>query len=163
LELKRDKVLCTNHEAPCLRIHLVIVGEYQEGKTQLSTDVIIVTEGKTQLSTDVVIVTEGKTQLSTDVVIVTEGKTQLSTDVVIVTEELNSKIHLRSALFWDITRRRVVIVYRRFGTTCRSHLHGSRVRVDTFTDKKNMTQTVRNNTVCEWFTFLQEGKILLNC
>jgi hypothetical protein len=28
---------------------------------------------------------------------------------------------MRSALFWDITRRRVVIVYRRFGTTCRSH------------------------------------------
>jgi hypothetical protein len=27
-----------------------------------------------------------------------------------------------SALFWDITRRRVVIVYRRFGTTYRSHL-----------------------------------------
>jgi hypothetical protein len=24
---------------------------------------------------------------------------------------------IRSALFWDITRRRVVIVYRRFGTT----------------------------------------------
>jgi hypothetical protein len=34
---------------------------------------------------------------------------------------------LRSALFWDITRRRVLIVHRRFGT-CRSHLHGSRVR-----------------------------------
>jgi hypothetical protein len=35
----------------------------------------------------------------------------------------------RSALFWDITRRRVVTVHRRFGTTYRSHLHGSRVRV----------------------------------
>jgi hypothetical protein len=34
-----------------------------------------------------------------------------------------------SALFWDITRRRVVIVYRRFGKTYRSHLHGSRVRL----------------------------------
>ena len=33
-----------------------------------------------------------------------------------------------SALFWDIMRRRVLIVYRRFGT-CRSRLHGSRVRV----------------------------------
>jgi hypothetical protein len=32
-----------------------------------------------------------------------------------------------SALFWDITRRRVVIVNRRFGTKCRSHIHGSRV------------------------------------
>jgi hypothetical protein len=34
---------------------------------------------------------------------------------------------IRSALFWDITRRRVVIVYRRFGTTYRSHFQGSRV------------------------------------
>ena len=33
---------------------------------------------------------------------------------------------LRSALFWDITKRRVVILYRRFGTTYRSHLQGSR-------------------------------------
>jgi hypothetical protein len=31
-------------------------------------------------------------------------------------------MNLRSAPFWDITRRRVAIVYRRFGTTCRSHL-----------------------------------------
>jgi hypothetical protein len=29
---------------------------------------------------------------------------------------------LRSALFWDITRRRVVIVYRRFRTTYLFHL-----------------------------------------
>ena len=36
---------------------------------------------------------------------------------------------MRSALFWDITRCRVVIVYRRFGKTYRSHLHGSWVRV----------------------------------
>jgi hypothetical protein len=36
---------------------------------------------------------------------------------------------MRSALFWGITRCCVVIVYRRFGTTYRSHLHGSRVRV----------------------------------
>jgi hypothetical protein len=35
---------------------------------------------------------------------------------------------LRSALFWDIKRRRVVIIYRRFGTTYRSHLQGSRVQ-----------------------------------
>jgi hypothetical protein len=33
---------------------------------------------------------------------------------------------MKSALFWDVMRRRVVIVYRRFWT-CRSHLHGSRV------------------------------------
>ena len=35
---------------------------------------------------------------------------------------------IRSVLFWDITQRHVVIVYRRFGTTYLSHLHGSRVR-----------------------------------
>ena len=33
--------------------------------------------------------------------------------------------HTRSALLWDITRRMVVIRYRRFGTTYRSHLPGS--------------------------------------
>jgi len=30
--------------------------------------------------------------------------------------------NLRSALLWDITKSRGVILYRRFGTTCRSHL-----------------------------------------
>jgi hypothetical protein len=39
-------------------------------------------------------------------------------------------LFVRSALFWDITRRRVVMVYRPFGATYRSHLHGSRVRED---------------------------------
>jgi hypothetical protein len=29
-----------------------------------------------------------------------------------------------SALYWDITQRRVVIPYRRFGTTYRSYLQG---------------------------------------
>jgi hypothetical protein len=33
---------------------------------------------------------------------------------------------MRSALFWSITQRRMVILYRRFGTTCRSHLQRSR-------------------------------------
>jgi hypothetical protein len=36
------------------------------------------------------------------------------------------RIVVRSALFWDITQRRVVILYRRFGTTFRSHLQGWR-------------------------------------
>jgi hypothetical protein len=34
---------------------------------------------------------------------------------------------MRSVLFWDITRRRVVTVYRRFGTTYRFLLQKSRV------------------------------------
>jgi hypothetical protein len=33
---------------------------------------------------------------------------------------------MRSAFFWDITQRRVVLLYRRFGTTYRFHLQGSR-------------------------------------
>jgi hypothetical protein len=37
---------------------------------------------------------------------------------------------MRSKLFWDITLLRVVIVYRRFGTPYRSHIHGSRVFSD---------------------------------
>jgi hypothetical protein len=37
---------------------------------------------------------------------------------------------MRSALYWDITRRRVVIVYRRFETTYRYHLQGSRADTD---------------------------------
>jgi hypothetical protein len=32
---------------------------------------------------------------------------------------------VRSSLFWDVTHRRVVVNYRRFGTTYRSHLQGS--------------------------------------
>jgi hypothetical protein len=35
-------------------------------------------------------------------------------------------ISLRSAVFWDITQRRVVVLYRRFGTSIRSHLQGPR-------------------------------------
>jgi hypothetical protein len=42
---------------------------------------------------------------------------------------MTDKSLCRSALFWDITQRRVVIVYRRFGTMYWSHLHGSRVWV----------------------------------
>jgi hypothetical protein len=35
---------------------------------------------------------------------------------------------LSSALFWDVTQRIIVIHYRRFGTTSRSHLQGSRFK-----------------------------------
>jgi len=34
---------------------------------------------------------------------------------------------MRTALFWVIAQRAVVIPYRRFGTTYRSHLQGSRI------------------------------------
>jgi hypothetical protein len=36
---------------------------------------------------------------------------------------------LRSALLWHITRLRMVIPYRPFGTTCGSHLRGSRISI----------------------------------
>jgi hypothetical protein len=32
---------------------------------------------------------------------------------------------MRSAFFWDVTRRRLVVLYQRFGSTCLSHLQGS--------------------------------------
>jgi hypothetical protein len=32
---------------------------------------------------------------------------------------------MKSALFWDITERRVILLYRRFGTTYRSHIQRS--------------------------------------
>jgi hypothetical protein len=35
---------------------------------------------------------------------------------------------MRTALFWDVTQRRVVILYRRFGTMYRSHLKGQEVQ-----------------------------------
>jgi hypothetical protein len=41
---------------------------------------------------------------------------------------LRTKSDLRTALFWVITQRVVVISYRRFGTAYRSHLQGSRIQ-----------------------------------
>jgi hypothetical protein len=39
--------------------------------------------------------------------------------------QVSAAMLMRSSLFWDITQRRVVILYRRFGKTYRSHLQGS--------------------------------------
>jgi len=36
--------------------------------------------------------------------------------------------YTRNALFWVVTQRVVAISYRRFGTTYRSHLQGSRIQ-----------------------------------
>jgi len=41
-------------------------------------------------------------------------------------QEILSEAHVRSALFRDITQLIVVIPYRRFGTTRRSHLQDKR-------------------------------------
>jgi hypothetical protein len=43
--------------------------------------------------------------------------------------QASAAMFIRSALFWDIARRRVVSVYRRFGATYRSHLQGSRALI----------------------------------
>jgi len=40
----------------------------------------------------------------------------------------SSAKQLRTAPFWIVTQPVVVISYRRFGTTCRSHLQGSRIQ-----------------------------------
>ena len=40
----------------------------------------------------------------------------------------------RSALFWNITQRRVVTLYRRFRTTYRSHIQGSKSPLKTLDD-----------------------------
>jgi hypothetical protein len=45
-------------------------------------------------------------------------------------ENSEQPLCLISALFWNITQRRVIVVYRRFGTTYRSHLHGLLTRED---------------------------------
>jgi hypothetical protein len=42
---------------------------------------------------------------------------------------------MRFALFWDITPRRIAFLYRRFGTTYRSHLQGQEVRKENKTGK----------------------------
>jgi hypothetical protein len=39
---------------------------------------------------------------------------------------------MKSVVFWVITRRRVVIIYRCFGTTYQSHLHGSRFQEESW-------------------------------
>jgi hypothetical protein len=38
----------------------------------------------------------------------------------------SAAMYVTSALLWDITQRSVVVLYRSFGTTYRSHLQGSR-------------------------------------
>jgi hypothetical protein len=41
---------------------------------------------------------------------------------VLLKEAVNSQVYIGSALFWDLTQRRMVFPYRRFRTTYRSHL-----------------------------------------
>jgi hypothetical protein len=50
----------------------------------------------------------------------------------------------RTAILWDITQRRVVILYRRFGTTYRYHLQGSTLFL-AFLTLKDGTDTLSRN------------------
>jgi len=38
------------------------------------------------------------------------------------------RFDMRYCLFWDVTQRWLVVSYRRFGTTYRSHLHGRSIQ-----------------------------------
>jgi hypothetical protein len=40
--------------------------------------------------------------------------------------QASAAMFMKSAACWDITQRRVVDIYRRFGTSYQSHLQGSR-------------------------------------
>jgi len=51
---------------------------------------------------------------------------------------------MRIALFWDITQRVEVIYYRRFGTSHRFHLQGSRVGCPE-ASVRNYHYSLRNN------------------
>jgi len=52
---------------------------------------------------------------------------------------------MRTALFWVVTQRIVVISYRRFGTTYRSHIHVSRIFSILETWVRNDHYSLRNN------------------
>jgi hypothetical protein len=47
---------------------------------------------------------------------------------------------VRTALFWAITQRIVIILYRRFGTAYRSYIQGSRIQEPITTTRYVMTQ-----------------------
>jgi len=44
----------------------------------------------------------------------------------VLPKEFTKQRKLRSSLLWDITKRTMVIPYRRFGTSYRSPIQGSR-------------------------------------
>jgi len=39
--------------------------------------------------------------------------------------DISVAVYTRSSLFWDVTQRRLLVIYRRFGANCRFHLQGS--------------------------------------
>ena len=66
---------------------------------------------------------------------------------------------MRTALFWDITQRIVVMHYRRFGTTYRSHHQGS--IIVTLEDRTSRLTSGVSNKFCISLT-VHLGIILVN-
>jgi hypothetical protein len=64
---------------------------------------------------------------------------------------LHRSVEMRSALFWSVTQRRVVIFYRRFGTTYLSQLQGPRSKLD-FLTLEDGAHTLSQN-VCKGLPF----------
>jgi len=54
------------------------------------------------------------------------------------------RMDLRTALFWVITQRVVVISYRRFGATYRPHRQCSRIQKETMVQKVYVQETFFN-------------------
>jgi len=63
----------------------------------------------------------------------------------LIESELSSRHTLKSELIWDFTQRRMVVWYRRFGATYRSHLGSSSPRRLTLEDQTDkMSRNVGN-------------------
>jgi hypothetical protein len=54
---------------------------------------------------------------------------------------------MRSLLFWDVTQHRLVVSYRRFGTTYRSHLQGSSLTLEYGTDSCPETSVINKKSM----------------
>jgi hypothetical protein len=52
---------------------------------------------------------------------------------------------MKSVLFWGITQRRMVILYRRFGTTYRSQLLVQEIQEEDFLTVENLIDTLSRN------------------
>jgi hypothetical protein len=59
-------------------------------------------------------------------------------------------MYMGSMLFWDITQRRVVILYRRFATTFGSHVEGSRSFLDSLTLEDGTVQCIISHSAKEF-------------
>ena len=72
---------------------------------------------------------------------------------------------MRTALFWVITQRVVVISYRRFGTTCRFHLQGSRIqtfgRAQFSSTSRRKPEITHKSSPCSAIQFLEDAMYVI--